>query len=41
VLTNVLSLSNVKQEVDAQIDTAGDAPGDDLDPGELPAILAH
>ena len=41
VLTNVLSLSNVKQEVDAQIDTAGDATVDDLDPGELPAILAH
>lgn len=42
VLTNVLSLSNVKQEVDAQIDTA-DATGTDGDaaPLDLPAILAN
>jgi DNA-binding transcriptional MerR regulator len=37
VLTNVLSLSNVKQEVDSQIDTAAD----EATPHDLPAILAN
>ena len=37
VLTNVLSLSNVKQEVDAQIDTATDESA----PIDVPAILAN
>jgi DNA-binding transcriptional MerR regulator len=42
VLTNVLSLSNVKQEVDAQIDTADNsASDDDAASLDMPAILAN